>query len=350
MYAAIGIAVAGLLYPAWKPVAKRNAWFVIATNMGADSLRRMGWASGQIGQKAALQPPETHLDQDVARTQDIYRKYLTYAGWEESQVAGKRVLELGPGPHIGVPLLFAAHGAGYVAALDKFVPLERGPYFQKLYSRLRDSLPKDEKVGFDSAIELPGMQLEPKKARFVYGRDMPQAVGGLGSGTFDLIASNAVMEEIYDPDPVFEAQDRLLRPGGMLVHRIDLRDYGMFTKYGFPALEFLTVPEWAYRWMAEASGQPNRRRVNYYREAVRRLGYECRIYVTHVLGVDGELTPAKAQIEPGRDYSQSSLQAIREIRPRLAARFREVSDRDLLVQGIFLVARKPGWQAKAGWR
>jgi hypothetical protein len=33
---------------------------------------------------------------------------------------------------------------------------------------------------------------------------------------------------------------------------------------------------------------------------------------------------------------------IREIRPRLAPPFRDLSDADLLVQGIFFVARKPG--------
>jgi SAM-dependent methyltransferase len=334
---------AGLFsYPAWKPFAKRNAWFVIATNIGADSVRRIGWVSGQIGQAAVLHPPSSGLEQEVARTWGIYRNYLCYAGWKESQIAGKRILELGPGNNIGVPLLFAAQGAAFVAGLDKFVPLQTGSYFREFYSRLRDTLADGEKADFDSAIQLqPLVALRPGRAQHIYGKELPKVVNDLGPGSFDLIASNAVMEEIYDPEPIFQAQDRLLRPGGRMVHKIDLRDYGMFTKYGFPALEFLTVPEWTYRHMAEGSGQPNRRRVNYYRDAARRLGYEYTIYVTHILGVEQELVPPKQTIQRDLDYPDSSLQTIREIRPRLAARFRELSDADLLVQGIVFVARKP---------
>ena len=339
------ISLAALLfsYPAWKPLAKRNSWFVIATNIGADSLRRTGWISGQIGQAPVLTPPESGLEQDIAKTLAIYRSYVSYAGWRDSQIAGKRILELGPGYHMGVPLLFAAHGAIFVAGLDKFVSFQTGPYFERFYSRLRDTLSDKEKAGFDSAIQLrPRLALRPGRAQYVYRKELPDVVSSLGSGTFDLIGSNAVIEELYDPEPVFQAQDRLLRAGGWMVHKVDLRDYGMFTKYGFPALEFLTVPEWAYRHMAEASGQPNRRRVNYYRDVARRLGYAYTIYVTHILGVEKELISPTQTIQQNLDYSDFSLQTIREIRPRLAPQFRELSDADLLVQGFLFVARKPG--------
>jgi hypothetical protein len=94
--------------------------------------------------------------------------------------------------------------------------------------------------------------------------------------------------------------------------------------------------------MAEASGQPNRRRVNYYRDIARRLGYSCNIYVTLILGVDKELIPPKVQIQQNLDYADSSLRLIRDIRPRLTAQFRDLSDMDLIVQGILFVARKPG--------
>jgi len=345
MLVAITFSFAAVLlsYPAWKPIAKRNFWFVIATDIGADSLRRIGWTSAQIGQASVLNPPESGLALDIAKTQAIYRTYVSYAGWTDSQIAGKRILELGPGYHMGVPLLFAAHGATFVAGLDKFVPFQTGPYFGRFYSRLRDTLSNKEKADFDSAIQLqPQLALHPGRARYVYRRELPDVVGSLGSGAFDLIGSNAVIEEMYNPEPIFQAQDRLLRPGGLMVHKIDLRDYGMFTRYGFPALEFLTVPEWAYRHMAEASGQPNRRRVNYYRDVARRLGYTYTIYVTQILGVEKELISPKQTIQRKLDYSDSSLEEIREIRPRLAAQFRELGDEDLLVQGILFVARKPG--------
>ena len=195
-----------LSYPAWKPFAKRNGWFVIATNVGADFLRRSGWISGQIGQAAALNPPQAGLSQDVARTQAIYRAYLHYAGWKDSQVAGKRILELGPGYHIGVPLLFAAQGASYVAALDKFVSFQTGPYFRDFYSRLRNTLSYKGRTDFDSAIQLqPQLALHSARIQYIYRKELPQVVNQLGAGTFDLIASNAVIEEMYDPEASFQA-------------------------------------------------------------------------------------------------------------------------------------------------
>ena len=94
---------------------------------------------------------------------------------------------------------------------------------------------------------------------YIDHRELTDSLQQLGPSSFDMIVSNAVIEEIYDPTPIFKAQSELLRPGGVMVHRIDLRDYGMFSKYGFHALEFLTVPEWIYRHMVEGSGQPDRR-------------------------------------------------------------------------------------------
>ena len=340
---AAALALVVFSYPLWKPFAKRQKWFLIATNMGMDSLRRAGWQSGQIGQPAVLNPPESGLAREVDRTREIYANYLRYAGWDKRQVAGKRILELGPGAHMGVPLLFAAGGASYVAGLDKFVPLQTGSYFRTFYARLRDTLGSAEKVNFDRAIRLePKIELRPAQAQYIYGKELSDSIGELGPGSYDLISSNAVIEEMYDPAPLFQAQDRLLRPGGAMVHKIDLRDYGMFTKYDFPALEFLTVPEWAYRRMAEASGQPNRLRVNTYRDLMERLGYTYRVYVTWLMGVDHEIVPAKEDVRPEVDYPNTSLRMIRNIRPRLAAPFREVSDTDLVILGIYLVGRKPG--------
>ena len=162
-----------------------------------------------------------------------------------------------------------------------------------------------------------------------------------------MIVSNAVIEEIYDPTPVFYAQGELLRPGGVMVHRVDLRDYGMFSKYGFHPLEFLTVPDWIYRRMVEGSGQPNRRLIDYYREVGARMGYQTEIYATKVLGSETDLPEPRRELRPGVDYSEQSLKMIAEIRPRLLERYRKLPDADLVVQSMVFVARKPVKQASA---
>src|ERR1043166_2499821 len=145
------VVIAIVSYPLWKNAARRNKWFLIATNVAQDSLRRWGLNSGQIGKVRA-----------------IYDQYLHYAGWTPGSVRGKRVIELGPGYTIGVPLMFAADGADYVVGLDKFVPLATGSDFGLLYSRMRDTLTDAQKAGFDRAIALqPAVALKAAHAPYI---------------------------------------------------------------------------------------------------------------------------------------------------------------------------------------
>jgi SAM-dependent methyltransferase len=342
------IAIIVASHPIWKPFVKRNKWFVVASNVGHDSLRRYGFRTDQIGQKAVATLPESQIPADVKKIQGIYGQYLRYSGWSTSTVVGKRVLELGPGFTIGVPLMFAADGASFVAGLDKFVRLQNGPYFIALYTNIRENLSNEQRTAFDRAIRLkPTLSLNPQFATYIDHKELADSLQQLGPGSFDLIVSNAVIEEIYEPTVVFKAQGDLLRPGGVMVHRIDLRDYGMFSKYGFHPLEFLTIPDWIYRRMVEGSGQPNRRLIDYYRELGAQMGYETEIYASKILGSEFDLPESRRELRPRIDYSEKELKMIAEIRPRLLERYRKLSDADLLVQSIVFVARKPMNMASA---
>jgi hypothetical protein len=106
-------------------------------------------------------------------------------------------------------------------------------------------------------------------------------------------------------------------------------------------LEFLTIPTAVYTLMSAYSGQPNRRRADYYRNKMRELGYSANLLVTAVVGEPGEVLPHKPGVEEGVDYGAHSLDLVRGIRPRLAKPFRTVRNRDLLISGVFLIARKP---------
>jgi SAM-dependent methyltransferase len=256
-------------------------------------------------------------------------------------VTDRRVIELGPGFTIAVPLLFAADGAKLVVGIDKFVKLQTGDDFRAFYSRLREGLSRAQQAGFDRAMRIqPGVALNSAHARYIYHKELQDSIAELGAGQYDLIVSNAVMEEIYDPTPSLRAQGELLRPGGVMVHRIDLGDYDMFSKNGFHPLEFLTVPEWVYRRMVADAGQPNRRLVNYYRDTAKKMGYQSDIYITRVLGI-GELPEARRELRAGIDYGADQLKLVRDIRHRLEPRFRSLSDEDLLAWSIVFVARKP---------
>ena len=159
----------------------------------------------------------------------------------------------------------------------------------------------------------------------------------LANEKFDLILSCAVLEEIYDPDPVFAAMDRLLAQGGSLVHVIDLGDYGMFREQGMHPLTFLTISEPIYKRMASDSGLPNRKRLAYYVEKMKQLGYQSKFFVTSMLP-GGRLEPA-AEYAPGRFKHDSNLVA--QIRSKLANDFKDLDEDQLLIDGVLLVATKP---------
>ena len=336
------LVVTGLAYPLWKPMVRGQRWFIIASNVGLNSLRKMGVKQDQIGQSDEA-PPDSQIAPTVQRMHRVYDNYLRYSGMPKESVPGKKVLELGPGFTMSIPLLFAADGAAYVAGNDKFVPFQTGAYYQKYYRRLRETLSPEQQKQFDRAISIDPLALKPDVAGYIYKSELTDVVDKLGPATWDLIVSNAVIEEIYDPMPIMNAQDKLLKPGGAMCHNIDLRDYGMFSKYGYHALEFLTVSDWIYKQMVEASGQPDRRMASYYSDVAKQMGYTSEIWVTHILGHQ-ELLPEPrlaGQLRKGVDYTDADLKFIADIRPRLQPQFQKMSDEELLAQSIIFVAHKP---------
>jgi hypothetical protein len=148
-----------------------------------------------------------------------------------------------------------------------------------------------------------------------------------------------VLEEIYDLDPTFAAMDALLVRGGRLIHVIDLSDYGMFRNQGMHPLTFLTISEAVYKRMASDSGLPNRKRLGYYLEKMRQLGFQSKLFITSVLP-GGRLEPA-AEYAPGKFKSDASSRMISAVRNRLASEFKNLDEEELLIDGVLLVARKP---------
>jgi hypothetical protein len=87
--------------------------------------------------------------------------------------------------------------------------------------------------------------------------------------------------------------------------------------------------------------------LDYYRAKMKELGYTHEAYCTGIIDLDGyrpiqqEIIPHKLTLTPDVDYDDAHKEAIAQIRPRLAPRFRSLTDEELLAAGLFLVARKP---------
>jgi hypothetical protein len=207
---------------------------------------------------------------------------------------------------------------------------------------VRQQLGTDERRRFDAAIEVDqAVALKSELLTYISGRGIEEVAGTLPPDSIDVIVSNAVLEEVQPLDDALNALDRIWRAGGIQIHKIDLRDYGMFTKHGFHPLEFLTIPDGIYRYMSESAGAPNRHLVDYYRHKMMSLGYDAAIYTTWVLGGHSELDPPAETLQFGSTYFSDSLGQVRAIRPQLLPRYRSLPDEDLITQGILIVARKP---------
>jgi len=272
-----------------------------------------------------------------------FADYLSYSGLSPEQLKHKRVLELGYGDNVGVALKFLANGSEQVVCLDKFVSQRDAEHELGIYRALRETLSTAERTCFDEAIGLDGgIHLNPVRLKSIGGIQLETAIDSLAelNKPFDLIVSRAVLEEVYNPDSLFAAADKVLASGGYMLHKIDLRDYGIFTEGGMHPLTILTIPSFLYRLMASDSGIPNRKLSAYYRDRVKALGYDAKIFITSIIG-SGPLAEPRETVRLGIDYSESTLALIEEIRPRLSRDFRKMPNDELIVDGIFLVARKP---------
>lgn len=323
-----------------KKLARRSKTAIIIYKLFDNRRLKKRVASGDIETSHG----STHFNQSVAKSlgyiQKQFADYIHYAGFPSESLKGKRILELGPGDNLGVALKFLATGADSVVCLDRFYSKRNAEHEREIYKALRQSLSAEEQSAFDEAVELTDtVHFNPQKLQTVYGVSLEGFADQLERDheKFDLILSCAVLEEIYDPDPVFVAMDRLLAPGGSLIHVIDLGDYGMFRNQGMHPLTFLTISEPIYKRMASDSGLPNRKRLGYYVQKMKELGYQAKFFVTSVLPT-GRLEPA-AEYTPGRFSRDSNL--VTEIRSKLANDFKDLDEEQLLIDGVLLVARKP---------
>lgn len=256
----------------------------------------------------------------------VFNDYACYGGFVAEDLRGKSVLEIGPGDNLGVALKFMAAGAMRVTCLDKYDSVSDPDRQQAIYTALRERLGG----GFQGG-NFP---------RVIRGIGIEDAVPVLHGEKFDLIVSRAVMEHVVDPKAAFAAMDRLLHPSGALLHKIDFRDHGLFTSYGYHPLTFLTVGDAPYRLMSRQSGRPNRALIGDYKAIAAELGYGCEIHVTHVLGKAGDLLPHPLENEPGFEFPEAGKKLLEEIRPRLNPRFARKSESELLTTGAFLKAVK----------
>lgn len=311
-----------------KILAKRSVLLTCAYYLFDDWRTRRRWAAGRLDTTSGTRHAQLDLDASLAYIEKVYADYLAYAGCP--RFTG-RVAEIGPGDNFGVALLLLGNGAEEVHAIDRYRP-QRDPVHQAaIYQALADRHGlADRFTGPPGEATLRGLHYHPGRPAetFFHGTSI----------RFNAILSRAVIEHLYDPAAALTDMFRAVQPGGVMVHRIDLRDHGMFT--GHHPLTSLTIPEAVYRRMTRGSGRPNRVLLPAYRNWLKTSGARGSLRITRLAGVEAEVGPADwDNLDPA--LTRRALECVAAVRPSLAAGFKNLPDEDLAVSGCLLVARRP---------
>ncbi|MBL28882.1 MAG: hypothetical protein CMM50_15170 [Rhodospirillaceae bacterium] len=298
------------------------AWYVYD-----DWRARRRLAQGRIGTRSGNRHETLTLEQSVDYIERVWRDYLAYSG--RPALTGT-VCEIGPGDNFGVALLFRHYGADAVEAIDRY-RTRRDPERQAAIYRLLA-----ERHGLDDLFA--GAPAEETMKGVTYHPGCPAETYFTAPGyRFDAIVSRAVLEHLYDPLAALDDMFASLRPGGILVHRIDLRDHGMFA--GRHPLTFLTIPDRLYQRMTAGAGRPNRVPAAAYRTWLDRPGRHGSIRITRLVGVAQEIEPSDWHDIP-RPLREQALTTVAAIRQQIVPGLRALPDETLAVSGIVLTAEK----------
>ncbi len=248
----------------------------------------------------------------------VFHRHITALEPLRGNLLGADLLEIGPGSNLGVGLLALLAGANSAICLD-IEPMAQAA------DALYPALVKTAATYPDTYLVAPALLERARRdpdglARHLLGRISYRAPvdivkNTLPAASLDVICSHNCFEHFANPDRAIAQIARLLRPGGVTSHQIDLRDHRDFNR----PLEFLAHSETI--WRLTTSHLPNavrhRWRASEYRAAFAKHELEV-LY----LEVSHQTTVTEA------------------MRRRFARHFQAMDLDDLGILSLLLVARK----------
>jgi SAM-dependent methyltransferase len=291
---------------------------------------RLGWIRTRYGTHRALP-----LQESVDYVELVLADYLQYG--EIHRFHGK-VAELGPGDNAGVALLMREAGAEQVDLVERFHPYVDELQQQQIYQALASQHALD---AFRTGAEWNRFGISG--VTWHIGTPAETFLAACSAGSYDFIVSRAVLEHLARPLSALRDMCRALRPGGLLLHEVDLRDHEHFSR-SHDELTWLGFPRWLWRSMTSRSGRPNRILAHRYRGLLERLrrteGIQYRLLVRSLVGGQ-QIDPAIPFDAIPREIRDRATSFIEGRRSGFAREFQDVAAADLAISTIFIVVKKP---------
>jgi SAM-dependent methyltransferase len=184
-----------------------------------------------------------------------YRHISRLLGLVGESASKKVILEIGTSREPGLPLILLFAGASQYFANNVFTVndwVSEG-YAKLTYLMLSGLMPWDpvpwSDICADEVAETGERIVRLRSEKFVSLSPVPAEEITLAENSVDLIFSFSVLEHVEKPREVVRNMFRMLKPGGLAVHGIDLRDHRNFNK----PLDFLAYSSEGYSLNTPAS-------------------------------------------------------------------------------------------------
>lgn len=242
---------------------------------------------------------------------------------------GRRILEIGSGWELLLPMLFSLCGAERVyltdltALLDRYTLAGGLESFRRNRQRILDALhisPEkfDSKFGRDMESEKQFLESHG----FVYLAPCDCRHLPLGESSLDAVTSRSVLEHIPAPviEDILKECLRVLKPGGLVCHFVDNSDHWEHGDKRISRVNFLRFSDGMFRLThLNSLNYQNRLRHSEYVDMLRRCGFEI--------------------LRDERNVDTGAREALKTL--SLAPRFRKFPPEDLAAMDSYLLARKP---------
>jgi hypothetical protein len=223
---------------------------------------------------------------------------------------GKDICEIGSGDCLAAAALFLGKGVRHVDMIEVEPPYINEKQRQVLQELSKQGLPVDLSI-------INGQEpLALDKTRVAYHRCYMESFNS--NHAHDFLFSFSVVEHVEDLPAFYASCRKTLKPGGWMLHIIDLGGHHLFED-PMPPLDFQTHPDWLFSMMYAPYGRATRRPLAEHVQSAKAAGFT---------------------VEPVQIRREVDSQYLEKIWPQLRAGMRHHPKNEAAVIEFALLARK----------